>query len=172
MSLAAAAATARRPELEGVATPAPDVDGALQVGAGVARSRATAASVPVDGVHLPHTNIVGRVPRVVVGGIAVAGALVRDDALAAALVPTAEGGAPVGNVHVVGRRTAGAPGAVIAGAVATASVGHDDNRQDGGSDQELGEHEKRTIEACKMCFYFCILYINQRRCNRNIIFLY
>ena len=65
----------------------------------------------------------------------------RDNAAAASLIPSTEGGAPLVNVDHAAGGTAGAPGAVIAGAVATASVGHDDNRQDGGSDQELGEHE-------------------------------
>ena len=141
-SLAAAAATAGGPQTEGVAAPAPDVDGALEVRAGVARSRATSAGVPVDRVHLPHTHIVGRVPRVVVGGIGIAGALVRDDALAAALVPAAEGGAPVRNVDIVGRRSAGAPGAVVAGAVTAARVGNNHNSQDGSGNEKLGEHER------------------------------
>lgn len=60
--LAAAASAAGGPEAEGVATPAPDVDGTLQVGAWVARSGTTAAVIPVDSVHLPHADIVAAVP--------------------------------------------------------------------------------------------------------------
>lgn len=140
--LAAAAATAGGPQLERVATPAPDVDGALQVRAGVARSRAARARLPVDRVHLPHTHIIGRVPRVVVGGVSVAGALVRDDAAAARLIPTTEGGAPLVDVDHAAGRSAGAPGAVVAGAVTAARVGNNHNSQDGSGNEKLGEHER------------------------------
>lgn len=74
------------PKLPGVSSPLIDLDGALEVDVGVAWGVATGAGVPVDGVDLPESNVGGGV-GVVIEGIGISSAFVRNDALAACLVP-------------------------------------------------------------------------------------
>lgn len=122
------------PQSERVATPAPYVDGTLQVGVRVTRGLTIRAVIPVDGVHLPQSHVKRRV-CVVVCRICVPRALVRDDALAAALIPAAKRGAPPGDVLVVRRRAAWATGAVVTRAVTPAQVCLH-TRQSGGHDHD------------------------------------
>jgi len=107
---AAAAGAAGGPVLPGVATPVEDLDGAVEVGRGVARGAAAVAGVPVAAVDLPETDIDGAV-AVLVAGVGVAARLVLDNALAAALGPAAVLGAPGADIDV-GAATAGAAATV------------------------------------------------------------
>jgi hypothetical protein len=87
-----------------------DVDGTIEVGGFITWSRTTGARVPVVRVDLEDTNI-ERTVAVVVGGVGVTGALVRNDTLAARLRPTILG-ANVGDANVAGRRSTRARGTV------------------------------------------------------------
>lgn len=88
-AIAAATAAASRPEAPGVATPLPNLDGALEIRARVARGRSTAAGVPVDGVDLVQANIVGAVV-IVVFSVGISAAFGVGDAFAALLRPSTE----------------------------------------------------------------------------------
>lgn len=74
----------------------------------------------------------------------------RDDAVAARLVPTTEGVAPRANVNVVACSAARAPRAIVAGAVATACVGDDDgsNGQEGHQSEEGLGHDQKMMSFC------------------------
>jgi hypothetical protein len=114
---AATAHTARGPKLPSVAAPFIHVDGAVEVGGGVAGGLAGRASVPVVVVDLPQAHIV-RSTRVLVHGVSIAIRLLGHDALAVGLVPGVLR-APGRDGLEVGGGTARA-GRASAGAVATA----------------------------------------------------
>lgn len=63
-----------------------DLDGAFKTGVRGAWGTSSTASSPVDVVDLPESNIEGFV-GVVVHGVGISSAFVRDDAFAAVLVP-------------------------------------------------------------------------------------
>lgn len=104
-----------------------DFDGAVEVSGDVAGSLAAAASAPVDLRHsnsylvdLPEAHISATV-AVVVHGMGIASAFVRDDALAAGLVPVVLA-APCGNVLNVLGGAAVAGRTLAGGAVAAAGI--------------------------------------------------
>lgn len=137
---AAAAGTAGGPEAPGVASPLPDLNGAVAVGVEIAGGTAAGAGVPVDLVDLPESDVEGTV-GVVVGGGVVAGGLLLGNALAASLGPARVGGASLSDVHGLFADTAGAGGAGVGGAVAAAAVsnGSGGRRGQGGDDEGEGE---------------------------------
>ena len=97
--MAAAASATSGPQLPGLATPVVNLDGAVEVGLGIAGGLAAAAAGPVHGVDLPEASVDAAV-AVLVAGVGVAARLVLDDALAAGLAPAVLG-APGGNVDMV-----------------------------------------------------------------------
>ena len=109
-SAAATALAASGPVLPGVATPAEDHLGAVEVGVAVARSVATVAAGPVEAVDLPEADVDAAV-AVKVAGVEVTAGLGLGDALAAGLTPARVLGAPVADVGVAGA-AAGAAAAV------------------------------------------------------------
>lgn len=123
--LATSAPTTRGPKAKAVASPPPDVNGALQVNGRIAWGPATGAVIPIDCVDLPNTNVVALVPCVVVRGMCVSRALVGDNASATFLIPSTEGLAPRVDVNHAASSSAGATRAIVAGTIAAAGVGKD-----------------------------------------------
>lgn len=70
-SCLASAASCSAPVLERATAPLPDLDRALEILVGVARGIAAVASVPVDIIHLPQTDVEATVV-VVVHGVGIA----------------------------------------------------------------------------------------------------
>ena len=116
------AASAGRPELEGASTPAPHIDRTAEVLLLRTRWVPACACVPVDGIHLPDTDIIGSSPRVPVHRIGIAARFMRHDALALALVPTTETRAGSSDVDTHGGRAARAARAAARRAVALQST--------------------------------------------------
>ena len=74
------------PQFPSVSSPAVDLDGAVEVGLRIAWRLSSAALSPVDSVDLPQSNV-SRGVGVVVQGVGISSGFVRDDTLAAVLVP-------------------------------------------------------------------------------------
>jgi hypothetical protein len=82
----AAASSVGAPEFPGVSSPSVDLDGAIEVGSGIARSASTAALSPVDVVDLPKSDISLSI-GVVIKSMGVSSTLMRNHTFAASLIP-------------------------------------------------------------------------------------
>ena len=117
---ASIAHVARRPQLEGVSTPSPDLLGTAKVGCDIAGCFSSRTRCPVLRIHLPESHI-KTASGVLVNSISVTSTLVADDALALSLVPFRKAGTPSSNILVIWAGAARARAAIVAWAVAPAS---------------------------------------------------